>query len=49
MRHLPDVLAVIGTGLIVAGVAMMHVPSAFVLGGATTVFAAYLIDKKATK
>lgn len=47
MRHLPDVLAVIGTGLIVSGVAMMHVPSALMLGGAATVLAAYLIHRAA--
>ena len=45
MRHLPDVLAVIGAALIISGVAMMHVPSAYVLGGALVIFAAYLAHR----
>lgn len=45
MRHLPDVLAVTGASLIVSGIAMMHIPSAFVLGGVMVVALAYLIHK----
>ena len=45
MRHLPDVLAVIGAALVVIGVALMHVPSAFILGGLATVTTAYLVHK----
>lgn len=45
MRHLPDVLAIIGAALIVAGVAMMHVPSAVIIGGAFAIFTAYSLSK----
>lgn len=45
MRHLPDVLAVIGATLIVSGVAMMHAPSAVILGGIATVLAGRAIHE----
>lgn len=45
MRHLPDVLAVIGAALIVSGVAMMHIPSAVILAGAAVIFSAAAVHK----
>ena len=45
MRHLPDVLAVIGAALIVSGVAMMHIPSAYVLAGAATIAFGYSLSR----
>jgi len=45
MRHLPDVLAVIGAAIIVYGVAMIHVPTAVILAGGFVIFAAYTIHR----
>jgi len=45
MRHLPDVLAVIGAALIISGVAMMHVPSAYVLAGVVTITLGYWLSR----
>lgn len=45
MRHLPDVLAVIGAALIVSGVALMHVPAAIVLAGAAVITLGYSLHR----
>lgn len=45
MRHLPDILAVIGAALIISGVALMHIPTAIILSGSAVIFAAYTLHK----
>lgn len=45
MRHLPDVLAVIGAALIVSGVAMMYVPAAVILAGIAAIALGYSLSR----
>lgn len=41
MRHLPDVLAIVGAALIVAGVWVIYPPAAFIVAGVAFIYAGY--------
>lgn len=45
-KYLPDILAVIGASTIIAGVAMVHVPTAVILAGAAVIALGYAISRR---
>jgi len=45
-KHFTDILLFTGAALIVAGVAMIYAPAAFIVGGALVIGFAYLIERE---
>lgn len=45
-KYFTDLLLIIGAALIVAGVAMIHVPAAFIVGGLQVIGFAYLVERE---
>jgi hypothetical protein len=45
-KYTPDFLLVIGMGLIVGGVALMHVPAALITAGVLMICFAWLVERE---
>lgn len=45
MKYLDDILAIVGAGIIAAGIFLIYIPAGFIFVGACSIAAAYILTR----